>query len=103
MNLKRKYQATLFLKLTRLENHVALLNSDPELGQMSWETFGSAMDAPETTHREYILLDVFRFLLIGKSCSGLQSLSGLDAEDYEAVTACLHAVSDLQEPYEENL
>jgi hypothetical protein len=99
MSAKSTAQAALLLKLTGLEDHDALKGSDPELGSLNWENFGAAV----ANKREYIILEVFRFLITKHSAIGLKDLAQLSDEDYEAVTLALHSISDLQKPLEENI
>ena len=94
-----KQLADLLLKLTDLQDHPAVQNFDIDCSKYDWESFGEA----EVNKREYMILEIFRFLLTGHSTVGVKDLAQLSDDDYEAVTLVLHSASRYNIPLEETI
>lgn len=91
--------AETLLKLTDLRDHPAVAKFNLEINQCDWESFSEAT----ANRREYIILEVFRFLIVGSCSVGLAQLLELNDDDYEAVTLCLHSASRYFDGIEENI
>jgi hypothetical protein len=79
---------TSLVRFTNLDKSELLIGSDYELGRLDWERIDKAQF---TTQREFILIEILRFLCGRDTVIPLSALKQLSQDDLGAVVMALQA------------
>lgn len=86
-----RHAASLLIKMTCLKHDEVLASMDIETGQVNWEV----LDSIERSNEEYVIYQVFKFILTGHCELYLEAILSVNNFDREAILLALHTAFGL--------